>query len=168
MLDVDGRPDVDAGAQKLLDVEVALGMPAFIRVRMREFVDDQQGRTPRQGGVEVELAELRSLVDDASARQDFQAFQEGLGLDPPVGFDNADHDVEVRETEPPRARQHRVGLADAGRRSQEHLEAAPSLLARGGEQGVWIRTEIGCARHCRRLGVSRVGPMMGLVEHTFN
>ena len=44
MLDVERGPDVDAVAQDLLDVLVALGVDQARRVRMRELVDEQQLR----------------------------------------------------------------------------------------------------------------------------
>ena len=39
VLDVEGRIDVDAAIEQLLDVEIALGVPASRRVRVRELVD---------------------------------------------------------------------------------------------------------------------------------
>ena len=46
VLDVDGGVDVDAGVQQLLDVLVALGMPAAGDVGVGELVDQDQARPP--------------------------------------------------------------------------------------------------------------------------
>ena len=46
VLDIDGRIDVDAGIEQLLDILVALGMPAAGDVGMRELVDQDQVRAP--------------------------------------------------------------------------------------------------------------------------
>ena len=51
------------------------------------------------------------------------------GLDAAVGLDQADDDVDALRLEPMPFAEHRVGLADAGRRAQVDLEPAPRLTA---------------------------------------
>ena len=58
------------------------------------------------------------LVLDARARQDVDALQQRLGFLAAVGLDDADHDVLAFVAERPGRREHRVGLADAGRRAE--------------------------------------------------
>ena len=58
VLDVDGRDDVDAGVEDLVDVLVALLVAHARRVRVRELVDQRElGRAP-DDGVDVHLLEL--------------------------------------------------------------------------------------------------------------
>ena len=53
MLDIKRREDIDAGGNYLLDIKIALGMPASRGVGMREFVDENQLRTALQDRVEI-------------------------------------------------------------------------------------------------------------------
>ena len=57
MLDVERRVDVDAGGEQLLDIHVALGMPAARRVGVGQLVDQDELRRALQDGVEVHLVE---------------------------------------------------------------------------------------------------------------
>ena len=57
VLDVDGGVDVDAVAEQLLDIEIALGVAAAGRVGVGELVDQHDLRTARDDGVEVHLLE---------------------------------------------------------------------------------------------------------------
>ncbi len=57
VLDVDGRPDIDARIEKLFDVLPPLGMPrcglASDEIGVRKLVDQHNGWTPRQHAIEV-------------------------------------------------------------------------------------------------------------------
>ena len=55
VLDVERGVDVDAGADQLLDIHVALGMPAAGRVAVRQLIDQGELRAARQQCVEVHL-----------------------------------------------------------------------------------------------------------------
>ena len=55
VLYVQRRPDVDAGAQRLAHVLIALGVQHARCVRVCEFVDQQQLRMPCDRGVDIEL-----------------------------------------------------------------------------------------------------------------
>ena len=93
VLDVDGGVDVDAVAQQLFDVEIALGMAAAGRVGVGELVDQHDLRPAGDDGVEVHLLEPLALVFDAPARDDLEPFEQRLGLLAAVGLDDADDDV---------------------------------------------------------------------------
>ncbi len=62
MLDVQGRVDVDAGADQLLRVLPALRMPALGRVRMGQLVEQDDARTARERCVEIELLERLTAI----------------------------------------------------------------------------------------------------------
>ena len=57
VLDIDRGVDIDAAGQQLLDVEIALGMPAAGRVGVGEFVDQRELRAARDQRVEVHFLE---------------------------------------------------------------------------------------------------------------
>ena len=63
VLHVEGRVDVDAGVEQLLDVLPALRVArrriAAADVGVRELIDQQQLRLARERGVEIELASRR-------------------------------------------------------------------------------------------------------------
>ena len=64
VLDVERREDVDAGGDQLLDIEIALGMPAAGGVGVREFVDEHELRAALQDRVEIHLGQEMALVFD--------------------------------------------------------------------------------------------------------
>ena len=138
VLDIDGGVDVDAVAQQLFDVEIALGMAAAGRVGVGKFVDQHDLRPAGDDGVEVHLLEPLALVFDAPARDDFEALQQRLGLLAAVGLDDADDNVVAVFLPGAGLLQHLVGLADAGRRTHEDLELADAafLAPRRLEQGL--------------------------------
>ena len=47
MLDIEGRIDIDPGGEQLLDIHIALGMPALRRIGMRKLVDQNEGSACR-------------------------------------------------------------------------------------------------------------------------
>ena len=139
MLDIERRPDVDAGVEQFLDVLPAFGMAAVGRVGVREFVDDDELGLARQGGVDVEFLEGAAAIFDLAARQDFQTFRQGARFRPTVRLDETDDDVDAVQLQGPRLRQHGVGLADAGRGAQKDAQLAarfdPSAPAARQDQG---------------------------------
>ena len=142
MLDVERRPYVDAGVEQLLNVLPALGMAAFGRVGVSEFVDDDQLRLPLERRVDVELADGVAAVVDHAARQDLESLEESARLGAPVRFDEADDDVDALVLQPTRALQHRVGLTDAGGRADEHFQTANRIPPRCGQQRVRIGASV--------------------------
>ena len=68
VLDVDGRGDVDAGVEDLVDVLVALLVARPGRVRVRELVDERELGLAADHRVDVHLLELEPAVLDAQPR----------------------------------------------------------------------------------------------------
>ena len=62
VLDIERRPDVDAGVEKFLHILPAPGVPRTGEVRVGEFVDEQNLRPPGKGGVDVKLVDDDVLV----------------------------------------------------------------------------------------------------------
>ena len=93
VLDVDGRVDVDAVVQDLLDVEVALGMAAAGSVGVGKLVDQHDLRAAGEDGVEVHLLEALAPVLDLPARDDLEAFEQCLGLLPAMRLDHPGDDI---------------------------------------------------------------------------
>src|SRR5208282_1684573 len=93
VLDIEGCVHVDAGVEQLLDVHVALGVPAAGGVRVGELIDQHQRRPALQDGVEIHLLEPVPLVLDPPARDDLDTFKQRLGLSAAVRLDDADDHV---------------------------------------------------------------------------
>ena len=139
MLDVHRRPDVDAGADQLLDVLVALRVAAFGRVGVRQFIDDDDAGPARERGVDVEFFEIVALIGDDAARQNLEPVEQRRRFGASVRLDDADDDVGAVGLEAAGARQHGVGLADAGRGAEKDGELAPRVLVGQRQKRVWIR-----------------------------
>ena len=157
MLDVERGPDIDAGVEQLLDVLPALGMPAVGSVGVSELVDDDQLGLARQRRVEIEFLDRAATVLDRAPRQDFKPMNERARLGAAVGLDQADDDIDPLVLEAARVLQHRVGLADAGRGAEEHLQPAGSLPPERRQKRVRIGASIvGSARcgHRRSSGIT--------------
>jgi hypothetical protein len=95
VLDIDRGIDVDAVGQQFLDIEIAFRMAAAGRVGVREFIDQRDLRMARDQRVEVHLLDDLVPVLDAFARDHLKALQQRLGLDPSVGLDHADDDIDA-------------------------------------------------------------------------
>ena len=97
MLDIERRPDVDAGVEQLLHVLPALGVTrqrlALGDVRVREFVDEQVAGSRASAASRSNSRRDDAAVADLEERQLLQPFEQPLGLDAPVRLDVADHDV---------------------------------------------------------------------------
>jgi hypothetical protein len=65
---------------------------------VRELVDEDDLRPPREDRVEVHLLERLAAVLDPSSRNDLEALEERRGLGAPVRLDDADDDVEALAT----------------------------------------------------------------------
>ncbi len=144
VLDVDGRPDVDAVREQDGDIVVALGPRRLRRVRVRQLVDDRDARTaldqPRDIGLGLGAA-ARSVAHHGRGLEAARAL---LGRDAPVRLEIADHDVGALLGGEARVPQHLVGLAHAGGRAEvdaqesacnlersRHLPSLGSATARG-------------------------------------
>ena len=124
MLDVHRRVYVDARLQQLHHVLPPLGVPAAGRVGVRQLVDQDQRGTAGERGVEIELLYRRPAILDAPPGQELQLLEQRLGLGAAVQLDVADDDVDAVVVLLARRLQHRVGLADTGRRAEEDLQLA--------------------------------------------
>ena len=82
-----GGEDIDAGGDELLDVEVALRMPAAWSVSVGKLVDQDDLRAALEDRVEIHLGKEMSFVVDLLPWNHLEAFQQQLGLAPPVSFD---------------------------------------------------------------------------------
>jgi hypothetical protein len=152
MLDVERGVDVDARVEELTDVLPALGVTAPGCVGVRQLVDqDQRGMAP-ESRVEVELTESGAAIFERAWRKDLESREEGLGLGPTVGLHDAGHDVHAVGELLAGGLEHRVGLADAGRGSQEDLQPAPAfpflLGLHAGEERVGIGPPLGHGSEC--------------------
>ena len=67
-------------------------------------------------------AMVAAAIIDHAARQHLEALEQRAGLGAAVRLDEADDDVDPLVLQAARALQHRIGLADAGRSAEEHLE----------------------------------------------
>ena len=104
MLDIERRPHVQPGVEQFLDILPALGVAAFRRIGMGEFVHHDQGGPALQRRVDVEFLQFPPAIVDFFSRQDFLAFQQSGGFRAPVGLDEADDDIEALGLYAPRAR----------------------------------------------------------------
>jgi hypothetical protein len=128
MLDVDRGIDIDAVGEQLLDVEIALGMPAAGRIGMREFVDEGDLGTARDQRVEVHFLERLVPVADRFARQHLKPLQQSLRLRPPMGLNDTDDNIGARLSLGVRILQHFIGLADAGSGADKDLQPAGLIV----------------------------------------
>ena len=136
VLDIERRIDIDAGGDQLLDIHVALGMAAAWRVGVRQFIDQRELRATRQQRIEIHLRQRAPTVIDRTARDDFHAVEQRLGLASPVRLDHANDDIDAFLIARAGRRQHLEGLADARRGTKEDLQAAARTLLRGLQQRV--------------------------------
>ena len=128
VLNVERGVDVDAFAQQLFDVEIALGVPAAGGIGMGELVDERQVRAARDQAVEIHLLERVILVRDGAARKDLKAVEQRLGLFAAMRLDHADDDVRAILHPGPGLLQHLVGLAHARSGAQEDLQPSSAAL----------------------------------------
>ena len=134
MLDIKSRKYVDAGCDDLLDVEIALGMPAAGGVGVGELVDKHELRPALQDRVDIHFGQQVTLVLDLLPRDDFEAFEQRLGLMPTMGLNHANDDIDTVASPGLSRQQHLVGLADAGCCAEKDLQAPAPFLLRRSEQ----------------------------------
>ncbi len=114
VLDVDGRHDVDAGGQQLLDVLPAPGIPRSRHVRVRELVDQCHRGASGQDGVDVHFGEGLPAVFQFLERDPLETAQHRFGARPAVVLGERDDAVGTALQAAVCLGQHGVGLADAG------------------------------------------------------
>ena len=100
-----------------------------------------------QRGVEVEFLAHHAAIADRLQRQAFQRLEHALGFATAVRLDVADHDVGPGRLGRERRLEHRVGLADPGRGTEEDTQppaARPRFLGLHlCEQLVRVRAVVG-------------------------
>ena len=147
VLHVDGRVDVDARGDQLVDILPALGMARARMVRVRELIDDEQLRLPGQCAIEIEFRQRDAAMLEVHRRQDFQTFEQCLGFGTTVQLDIADHDIDTVGALATRGFEHRVALADAGGGAEENAQApaprARFVVLHAREQSVRIGAMVG-------------------------
>ena len=121
VLDVQRGVDVDPGPKQLLDVQVALRVPAAGCVGVGEFVHQHELRVPDQHGVEVHLLHRVAAIFDPAPRDDLQSLQQRQRLLAAMRLGDADHHVHPVALASGGGEQHLVRLADARGGAQEHL-----------------------------------------------
>ena len=161
MLDVDRGPDVDAGVQQLHHILPAPLVAAARRIAVGQFVHQHQRRMPCEHGIQIHLLQRVAVVGHFLQRQLRQAFQQCLGIGTAMGFHQAHHQVDTAAQLFLRAGQHRVGLAHARRRTEEHGQLAASFALQAFDQGIGLagtRISHGCRCHGRHCARSRCRP----------
>jgi len=123
VLDVQRGEHVDPRVKELDHVLVALGMARTRRVGVGELIDQDHFRLPREDRLKVHFGELDSLVLDHLPLDHRKPLEQRLRLNPPVGFDHADHDVHLVRQFLLRGAEHRVGLAHPRAHAEEYLQA---------------------------------------------
>ena len=121
MLDVQRRVDIDAGGDQFLDIEIALRMTAAGRVGVRQFIDQNELRPTLEDRVEIDLGEAMAVVFDLAPRNDFEVFEQRLGLAPAMRLDHADDQVDALAPLGLRRLQHLIGLADTRCGAEENF-----------------------------------------------
>ena len=168
MLDVERGPDVDAGLEQFLDILPPLRVTAVRRVGVGEFVDDDQLGLARQRRVYVEFLDDLAAIIDFSTRKNLQVLGERLRLLASMGFDETDEDIDAIGAARAGALQHRIGLADAGRRAEKNAQLTARRGFRHGEQGVRIRATVEVSllrRQCRALTPGLLQRVQREVQH---
>ena len=134
MLDVQRRPNVDAGLKQFIDVLPTFGMAAAGDIGVRVFIDQQQIWPPRQCGIEIEFAHELIAVDDGFARQNFETVNELFRLSAAVRFDKPCDYIAPAGSLALGGREHGVSLADARGGAQKNLKPAPAFFLGQGQQ----------------------------------
>src|ERR1700730_12496005 len=105
----------------------------------------------RQCSIEVEFLEDLISINDRLARENFKAWHERFGLAPAVGFDESSNYVAPVGFRGARGREHGVGLAHTGCRTEKDLQmTAPFLLGKG-KKGVGRGSRLLFYGHAVRL-----------------
>jgi hypothetical protein len=88
---------------------------------VREFIHEDELRTPGQRGVEIKFGEREAAMFKGAAGNLWQALGERVGFLASVRFDVADDHVASGGEFASGGLEHGVGLADAGAHAEEHF-----------------------------------------------
>lgn len=122
VLHVERCVHVDACVEQLFDILPAFRVPQTFRVRVSQFIHEQQLRLASECRVEIELAERHSAIRHLPKRQRFEPLQQRLSFRTPVRLDVADDDLDALSLLAPRGFEHCKRLAHSGRVPEEHLQ----------------------------------------------
>ena len=136
VLHVERGPHVDAGAEDLDHVLIALGMQQARRVGVRELVDQQQPRTPGDSRLDIEFHQRSMTVAHRAARQHLEPVEQGRRLRTSVRFDDTDDDIDAFRLLRPGGGEHGVRFTDAGSHAEKDVELAPRFPLGKLEQGL--------------------------------
>src|SRR5665811_2412971 len=112
--------------EELLDVLPPFGVARPGNVAVGELVDERDGRSAGDDCRDVEFGEARVPVAHGQAWHDVEALEHHGRLRAPVRLDQSHDDVDAAFAPTVRLVEHRVGLADPGRRAEEHAQG-PAL-----------------------------------------
>ena len=146
VLDVDGGVDRDACVEQILDVLPAFFMLRFRRIRMRQFVNDNERRVSRQCRIDVKFQDIPAAMGMYPARQDFQAVEEGFRLFPTVGFHNPNDDVDAFLPPHLSGSEHCIGFTHARGGAEEYLQLALALTLLLGDS--FVKKFVGIGSFC--------------------
>lgn len=142
VLDVEGGPHIDAGAQQFFHVLPAFRVARAGHVAVGQFIHQQHGGSALQGGVEVEFGEGKVAVQAVGAGQLFKAVEQVGGFLAAVGFHHAGEYVTAQADFPLRRVEHGAGLAHTGVGAEVDTQFAAQgglfFLLDPGEQGVGV------------------------------
>ncbi len=139
MLDINGGINIDPGGQQFLDIEVAFRVTAFGRVRMSEFVDQNELGMARQNSVDIHLRQDSALIDHVAAGNDFEAGDECFCFGAAVGFDDAHDHIDTLAPLGLGHQQHFISFADSRGRTKKNLEPSARAVFGLAEQGLGRR-----------------------------
>ena len=124
VLDVQGGEHIDFGGENFLDVFVALAVLAAGDVGVSKFVDEDDGGTAGDDGVDVHLFEEGAFVFDFAEWDLFELRGELDEAFAAVGFEEADDHVFAASVATNAFAEHAEGFADAGSIAEKKFEDA--------------------------------------------
>jgi len=132
MLDIQGRHDVDAGAEQLVHILPALVAAATGNVAVGQFVHQGHGRLAGQDRIGIQFPEGGVPVGDVPPRDDLKPGCELVQRIATVGFHKCDDDIDPERSQPIAFGQHRVGFPRPRNRAQ--IDVQPSSWSGGCRQ----------------------------------
>ena len=139
MLHIDCGVDVDPGPQQFLHILVPLGMTAAPRVRMGQFIHQDQLWSARQGSVQVKLPQPDPPVVDRCRRERLKPLQQCQGIRPGVGLDIAGDNVDPLFLGLMGGLQHGVCFSNSRSISEEYLQNSGCFCGSSAPRGAGLR-----------------------------
>ena len=139
MLHIDCGVDVDPGPQQFLHILVPLGMTAAPRVRMGQFIHQDQLGLPLKRQVQVELPQPDPPVVDRCRRERLKPLQQCQGIRPGVGLDIAGDNVDPLFLGLMGGLQHGVCFSNSRSISEEYLQNSGCFCGSSAPRGAGLR-----------------------------